>query len=124
MKDKLGGVSDKLSQTGRNVVNKTKKMTEMSKVKAELEAEKELRDDQYLALGKAYYECSKQVDQAEYEAIFTQIRVYDQKIKHLEEQLTLMKGVRACPRCGYEMKASAVYCGQCGLNIVSFLNNQ
>ncbi len=114
-------VTNKISKTSQGVIAKTKQANEQSKLKSLIEAEQSLRKEAIYEVGNQFYNLTKHAT-PEYEALFEQIKKHDKKIYQLKEQLTLIKGIRQCPQCGYEVKSSAVYCGQCGLNIVSYLN--
>ena len=116
-------VSDKLTKTGQGVIHKTKQLNELSKVKALIEAEETLRKEAIYEVGHQFYAMTLHPT-PEYEALFDQVKKHDKTLHHLKEQLTLIKGVRLCPQCNYEVKANAVYCGQCGLNIVTYLNER
>ncbi len=124
MKQIFDEMGNRLAKTGKNVVNKTKSMNEISKVKYEIGVEEEKLHLLFHDIGIQYYEENQHACSSEFESLFGQVKQQEKILTHLNEQLVLIKGIRLCPRCQQEVKASAIFCGQCGLNIITYLNEK
>ena len=108
--DRLTGT---IRSTGRDVSKRTKELTDITKLKADLNIRNSDIKILYTELGKKYYTAHKDDEDTEYEeiALINQKKV---EIKAIKEQMLRLKKEKLCPKCGYVERESAVYCSACG----------
>ena len=107
-------VKNKLTATSQTVVQKTKDLTELTKLPAQVsDAEKKI-NDLYYKLGfevyKAYREEPLEVG-AEY---FAQITELHQQITAFKAQMPALNSAAVCPSCGAKVSKDMVFCSGCG----------
>ncbi|MDO4284522.1 MAG: zinc ribbon domain-containing protein [Eubacteriales bacterium] len=106
--DKL---SDALTATGKDVAQKTKDVTETAKLTVEINSRKNLIENKYRELGKAYYEVHS--DNPEFPQVEEIAEAFAQ-IRALEAQIADIKGETRCASCGAVIGKEAKFCASCG----------
>ncbi|MBR7133261.1 MAG: hypothetical protein IKD04_06975 [Clostridia bacterium] len=95
---------------------KTNEVVSTQKQKFDIAAIENKRDKDYERLGKLYFELVKnsEIENAEIEAIVTEIKEKNEKIKALKEEINSSKNKRVCPQCSACAEESAAFCSNCG----------
>lgn len=114
--DILEKIGDTIVHVGRDVSQKAKDVSGIAKLKLDIRAKEDFIKEQYIALGKAYYEKNRG-GQAEEQAQFDQIDEALDAIAKMELQILELKGSRKCPECGKEAPDTAEYCSICGAKL-------
>lgn len=114
--DILEKIGDTIVHVGRDVSQKAKDVSGIAKLKLDIRAKEDFIKEQYIALGKAYYEKNRG-GQVEEQAQFDQIDEALDAIAKMELQILELKGSRKCPECGKEAPDTAEYCSICGAKL-------
>lgn len=108
----------KLTQTGQGALEKTKQMTEISKLNIKLAEEDEQLEKLYANLGRLYYQ---QLNEKEPEILFQDIcQAVAGSIKNMnyyQKAINDLKGIKHCETCGEEVQEGACYCSHCGQHL-------
>ena len=96
--DILEKIGDTLVNVGRDVTKKAKDVSGIAKLRLDIRSKEDFIKEQYLELGKAYYEAKE-------------------AIAEMERQILELKKVKVCPDCGAEASDTAGYCSVCGAKL-------
>ena len=111
--EKLG---DTIVSVGKDVTQKAKDVSGIAKLKLDIRSKEDFIKEQYIELGKAYYEAHKE-EEVEDQARFDQITEALEEIERMRLQILELKGTRKCPDCGAEAADTAEYCSVCGAKL-------
>lgn len=111
--EKLG---DTIVSVGKDVTQKAKDVSGIAKLKLDIRSKEDFVKEQYIELGKAYYEAHKE-EEVEDQARFDQIKEALEEIERMRLQILELKGARKCPGCGAEAADTAEYCSVCGAKL-------
>lgn len=111
-------VGDTLLSMGKDVSQKAKDMSGIAKLKLNIRAKEDFVKEQYMEIGKAYYERHKGEDVL-VQAQFEQIDEALEEIAQMEMQILDLKGAKKCPGCGAQTADTAEYCSVCGMKLSS-----
>ena len=89
-----------LTETGKQVAQKTKELSDTVQLKTQLSREKEALNRQYAQIGKKVFEAANEADEEAYTAEFTLIRESLKTINELQDKLSTLEGFIHCPECG------------------------
>lgn len=104
----------KISQTSQSAVNKTKAMTETSKLNSAINGNMKRIDLAYKEIGRFY--CERHMNNPEPE-IAEQVKLVAQlnaKIEELQAEIRKINGYINCPNCGQFIKEGDAFCTNCG----------
>ncbi len=111
--DKL---SDTLWNTGKDVTQKAKDLTDSAKLSMEIRSNEDMVRHLYTEIGRQYYEEHKNEKASPYEEM-DQIKELLEAIDNMKKELLVRKGAKVCPRCGKQVQLQDVYCKCCGAKI-------
>ncbi len=114
--DILEKIGDTLVNVGRDVTKKAKDVSGIAKLRLDIRAKEDFIKEQYLELGKAYYE-EHRGEAVKEQAQFEQIDEAKEAIAEMERQILELKKVKVCPDCGAEASDTAGYCSVCGAKL-------
>lgn len=106
-------VGETLSETGRDVTNKAREITEVTRLHIDIRGKEDFIRKQYEEIGRRYYELHKNDEDPPMEEI-TIIKNALEQINHLQTQISKAKGQKICLSCGDIMDLSAKFCKKCG----------
>lgn len=111
--DNIGSTFNKVANT---TIQKSKDLTELTKLSLKLNADEGELTKLYEEFGKYQYNFSKgvEVEAKDYVALI------DEKLKMIEEtknEIELVKGVLICPKCGTKNKTEDTFCSNCGAKL-------
>lgn len=106
-----------ISGTSQNVVNKTKDLTEISKLNSKISDLKKNNDQLYLTLGKLYMEKFGETPHEAFKGAVSSIQENNKQIVEYQEQIKNLKGIRTCPSCGAEIPNGSQFCPKCGTRV-------
>ena len=101
-----------LTETGKQVAQKTKELSDTVQLKTQLSREKEALNRQY-----AQIEAANEADEEAYTAEFTLIRESLKTIDELQDKLSTLEGFIHCPECGAKIEKTSAFCSKCGAKI-------
>jgi len=111
---KLGS---KISDTTKDVTQKTKDVMEMSKLKGQISTEEKRIEETYTAIGKLFFEQNAGEVNEQYVEFFNAINDAKAKIAEYNTELCILKGTYNCPSCGAEVQVTAAFCAGCGTKL-------
>ncbi|MGL4338376.1 MAG: hypothetical protein ACRCST_15945 [Turicibacter sp.] len=120
MKGFIDELGNTISKKGRMAVQKTRDISEMSKLNIDIAVEEDTINELYRNIGMKYYQQMCKNPSKEYEDLFLELEQSQTKIETYSEKITLIKGFRLCPQCGSQINAKAIFCSTCGLNIMQW----
>ena len=106
-----------LTETGKQVAQKTKELSDTVQLKTQLSREKEALNRQYAQIGKKVFEAANGADEETYTAEFTLIRESLKTIDELQDKLSTLEGFIHCPECGAKIEKTSAFCSKCGAKI-------
>ena len=106
-----------LTETGKQVAQKTKELSDTVQLKTQLSREKEALNRQYAQIGKKVFEAANGADEETYTAEFTLIRESLKTIDELQDKLSTLEGFIHCPECGAKIEKDSAFCSKCGAKI-------
>ena len=97
---------------------------ETAKIQEEIDAEAKKIDGAYARIGRAYADQDRQACRAQYPDQMQLIEASSKAVQALRLQIQLIKGIVACPKCGFEAPKGSIYCSQCAtkLPVIDFGN--
>lgn len=113
----LDEVRKGLSNTGKQVVKKTKEITDTVQLKSQISAEKETIQRLYAAVGKQVFDAATEEDEKRFFTEFASLRKSLKKKEELEETLAGLDGCIYCSECGARIERTSVYCSHCGAKV-------
>ena len=116
-------MGDTLLNMGKDVSQKAKDMSGIAKLKLNIRSKEDFVREQYMEIGKAYYERHKGEDVLEQER-FIQIEEALEDIAQMEHQILELTGAKKCPGCGAETAETAEYCSICGTKISAVVEEE
>lgn len=109
--DQLG---QKLTQTSRGAVKKTRDMAEIVRLNSAISEETKKIEAACREIGRLYYEhCASQNDPV-FQPAVAEIQLAETSIREMRDTISRLKGIPTCPRCGAGLSAGSVFCPNCG----------
>lgn len=104
----------KLSQAGQTAVQKTKEVADIAKLNSSIYDEEKKINNNYLEIGKLYVSLRAEAHEEEFDGMIAAIRESEEKIRGYRHQITEIKGIAICEKCGAEVPVHAAFCSACG----------
>lgn len=112
--DDLG---EKITQTGQGAMKKTKELADISKLNSQISQEERAINNQYLQLGKAFYENNTECPDDTYLQFFSTVTQKKALVEDLKNQVLAIKARKNCPNCGATIDENAMFCAKCGSRV-------
>lgn len=112
----LEKIGDTIMHVSKDVTQKAKDVSGIAKLKLDIRAKEDFIKEQYMELGKTYYEMKKGTGAAE-QAQFDRIDEALEEIEKMKLQILELKKARVCPECGAQAADTAEYCSVCGAKL-------
>ncbi len=106
-----------ITNMGAAATQKTKDITEMSRLNKNISVEEKKIIDYYTAIGRKFYDTNEDDVPAEYVNFFNNIKESMALIEDYKKQVAALKKTVACPGCGNEVEKTAAFCNKCGYNM-------
>jgi RNA polymerase subunit RPABC4/transcription elongation factor Spt4 len=110
----LDGIGKKLSQTGQDVMKKTRNLADSTKFSGMIADEERTINSLYSQIGKAYYELHKNDPEYALSELVGAVNDAFARIEQLNEQIAAINGSQKCPRCGAMVPEGGMFCNACG----------
>lgn len=104
----------KLSQVGQSAAQKTKNMSDSSKIKGLLSDEERNLNNYYLQIGQLYVNTHFEDYEDAFAELMTAITACATRIQEYRQQLQAIKGIVTCEKCGAEIPSNVAFCSSCG----------
>lgn len=109
----------KISSASQEAIAKTKDFADIAKLNSNISDEERKMNLAYIEIGKTYFNNHMNDFEDCYTAHFTAINEAKVKIEEFEKQISEIKGVVKCPKCGAEVPKTATVCPTCNAEIVN-----
>lgn len=119
----VGNVKILFNKGKKNILGKTKSISETIKIKSEILEERKNIEQKYLEIGKKYYELFGNKSCEELAPLCSAVFLSKANIKHLTKEINvLQKGDEIvdhthCTNCGAKLDKNFMFCPKCGKKI-------
>lgn len=110
----INSLGKKITQTGHEVLQKTKETAEIIKYNNLISEEERHLEQLFACLGKNIYEQSYDICLEKMPDTVAEIKESQAKIDDYQAHLQSVKGVILCPICGKELPPDVAFCSACG----------
>lgn len=114
--DNMKGI---LTQAGQTTVQKTKDLSEIARLKAQVMGAEKQINDLYGKLGYEIYVAYSQSPMPEGEAIIKQLNDLHANIEAWKAQIKVISTVELCPQCGAKLNRDMPFCTNCGTRVAA-----
>ncbi|MDL2300871.1 hypothetical protein LJC58_00755 [Lachnospiraceae bacterium OttesenSCG-928-D06] len=111
--DFFGKVSETITSKSKNVAKKARDIVEISSLNGQITAQEDKIRQIFLELGKSVYEQEIKADPETAEKC-SEVEAAYGEIKRLEKEIVLLKGIKKCNECGFNVAAESAFCPECG----------
>lgn len=111
----LDSMKEELLSAGRDVSQKAKEVSSVTKLKLDIKSKEDALNKQYIELGKKYYDMHKEGEMPEKE--ITNISTLLNEIADLKDEILKIQGACSCPQCKTVLPEGTVFCSKCGAKI-------
>lgn len=118
MSDFFKKVGETISETGKSVSEKTKQVGSAAKLNAKIISSEHSISDNYVILGKYYYDTYKDDPDEDIAETVNAITASIETIAEMKSQLLAIKGLVKCEQCGAGCPVEDDFCGKCGAKLV------
>ncbi|HBR02884.1 MAG TPA: zinc-ribbon domain-containing protein [Ruminiclostridium sp.] len=108
---------DDVKRIGRNIGEKGKDVIEITKLNAQIAAEKDKIKDLFVKIGEAVYKDYTAGEGAAYEDLCVQIKDIEAAVSDLNVKVLELKNASKCPNCGEEVTKETRFCPKCGTKV-------
>ena len=115
----INSLGRKISQTGHEVLQKTKETAEIIKYNNLISDEENHLEQLFACLGKEFYEQAYDVCLEKRPETVAEIKESQAKIEGYLAHLQSVKGVILCPKCGKDLPPDVAFCSACGHRLES-----
>ena len=115
-KDGFSKLTKSLGESASNVVQKSNKLMEITKLHSEIDGAEKKKNVLYLEIGKLVYNShvNKEDSSEEIKNKCEAISLHDEVIAKIKGQILDIKKVKLCSKCGVEINADITFCPNCG----------
>lgn len=110
----MDNMGKKLKQSGQNVFDKAKNMTELSSVENVLSKEEIGLNKLYAELGERFFKAMNTPYPEEYADVCEKIAAASERLEKFQKEKNRLKNVVVCPSCGTECPQGSAFCSGCG----------
>lgn len=110
----INSLGKKISQTGHEVLQKTKETAEIIKYNNLISEEEKHLEQLFACLGKEFYEQAYDICLEKLPDTVAEIKECQGKIEDFQARLQSVKGVIICPICGKDLPPDVAFCSACG----------
>lgn len=114
MSDIIKKITDTITETGKNVGEKTKQVGNTAKLNAKIISSERSISENYTIIGKYYYDMYKENPDADIADAVNAVTASLETIEAMKEQLLALKGLVKCDKCGANCPIEDAFCGKCG----------
>ena len=106
-----------ISAKGHQVANKTKELTEITKLTARISDLQRKNDNIYRLIGKMYVDNFGSNPENMFKDAIHSVMENQKKIVVCREEIKILKGIRKCSSCGADVHAGSQFCSKCGARV-------
>lgn len=107
-------LSKKINGVTATAAQKTKEMSEVSRLNTAMNEEEAKINNAYLQIGRLY--CEKHTEDYEegFEALVNAVNESEKRINDIKAQIREVKGISTCTKCGQDIHRGVAFCSFCG----------
>jgi len=113
----LDDLGKKVSEVSARTIQKTKELTDTSRLNVLIADEEKAINSYYSQIGKLYYTIYKNDYAEEFSVMIDGIVTSESRINAYREEIQNIKGVQKCEKCGAEVMKGAAFCSSCGATL-------
>ena len=113
----LDGIGKKISDAGQSTVKKTQDFANVSKLNSQIADEEKNQNRLYYQIGKLYFSKHQNDCEDEFVSLVRNVIDSEARIKDYRHEISVIKGIVICPKCGAENAVGAMFCTSCGADI-------
>lgn len=110
-------IANVVNQVGQTTVQKTKEITELSKINSLILAEENKVKNYHVQIGQKYIKHMTE----DMETLFTEetkgVLESQEKIRNYKQQIKDIKGIQQCPNCTADVPKGVIFCSLCGTEV-------
>ena len=110
----LDNLSKKASAVGSMAIQKTKVLSEISKLNSQISEEENQKNYAFHKMGQLYYSLHASDCEDDFIPIVNTVIESEKRISDLRKQIDALKGIQRCEKCGAELEKGAAFCSSCG----------
>ncbi|MBQ5318132.1 MAG: zinc ribbon domain-containing protein [Oscillospiraceae bacterium] len=114
MSDIIKKITDTITETGKNVGEKTKQVGNTAKLNAKIISSERSISENYTVIGKYYYDMYKDNPDADIAEAVNSVTASLETITEMKNQLLAIKGLVKCTKCDASCPIDDSFCGKCG----------
>lgn len=107
-------IGKKVSEAGQKTIQKTKELSDTTRLNAMISDEEKKINNNYFQIGKLYVLNYKDNYEESFAGMLSAINESELKISEYRKQIQNIKGVQHCVKCGAEVLRNAAFCSSCG----------
>lgn len=107
-------LSRKLTEAGQTAVQKTKEISDITRISSAISEEEKKINNFYYQIGKLYVAIHISDYEADFSGMMQAIIESETKIRDYRQQIQDIKGIVRCEKCGAEVPSNAAFCSACG----------
>lgn len=118
LNEKISNVGREMSQMVKDMSGKAKDLSDIAKLKMEVRNKEAMLREQYMKLGKKYYNEYHYQENMDAQDTIDLISDLLTEIDQINVQILEIKKSKTCPNCGAIIDEDAEYCSSCGAKTV------
>ncbi|MBE6605497.1 MAG: zinc-ribbon domain-containing protein [Ruminococcaceae bacterium] len=114
LKEKFRPVGEKLSESGKKAVDKTKELAQIAKLSLSVNEEEKKITEMFANIGREYVERFANDEDRILPEVIAEIFEAKKRVEKLNERIRELKGETLCSSCKAKMDDGAKFCPECG----------
>ena len=107
-------LSRKASEVSARAIQKTKEISDITRLNALISEEEKRQNNYYYQLGKQYYSIHSTDGEDIFKPLISSIIESEKNLSEMKKQVQDLKGIQRCEKCGAEVEKGAAFCSSCG----------
>lgn len=113
----LGDLGKAIAGAGQTAVNKTKDLTEITRLSAKVSDLQRKNDQLYATIGKLYMEHYGDDPEDMFKGAVASIKENQKRIISYKEDIKQIKGIKKCVSCDADVPSGSQFCPKCGAKV-------
>lgn len=106
-----------ISDAGQSTIKKTKEFADVTKLNSDIAGLERDENTAFYQMGKLYFSKHQTDPEDEFVPHINSIIDIEARIKDMRHQISVIKGIVICPKCGAENPVGSSFCVGCGSEI-------
>ena len=110
----LDELAKKINGVTASAAQKTKEMSEISRLNSAMNEEEAKINNAYFQIGRLYCVNHSEYYEEGFEIFINVVKESENKIKDIKAQIREIKGIVTCTKCGQDIPSNVAFCSFCG----------